>query len=175
MTCIAVKIGKKKIEIAADNQSSWGYNKMPKRDVSDKQTKAVGKLFQINGMTFGCAGSTADIGLLRLFAKTTKPKEMEKDFILEWFLQFRDWAVKKAAIAYNDISIHGIIINEGKVFAFFDFLDCVEVKTFDAVGSGMWLAIGAMECGADVEQAVKVAVKYDLFCGGDVNKLTVQL
>lgn len=175
MTCIAVKIDKRKIEIAGDTQSTWGQHKIPKKDYADKQIRAEGKVFQVNGMTIGCAGSGADIGLLRLYAKTTKPKEMERDFVLDWYIGFRDWAEKKARVPINDISIHGIIINEGKAFTFFDFMDCWEIKDFDAVGSGMFLAIGAMECGATVTEAVKVAIKYDLFCGGEPTKITIQL
>ena len=174
MSVIAVKIKKGIIEIAGDSQTTWGSNKYPKQDTSDKQIKSSGKIFQVNGMTFGCAGSVADIGLLQIFAKTHRPKEMERDSVFEWFIEFKQFALDKAKINFNDISIHGIIILEKKVFCFYDFMEVVEVKDFNAVGSGMWLAIGAMELKADVTEAVNVAIKYDLHCGGEVTKLEIK-
>jgi len=168
MTCIAVKIKGKVIEIAGDTQASWGKNKMPWGVQQDKQTKVNGKLFEVNGMHFGCAGSVSDIGLLQIFCKTHRPKEMNRDDIMEWFIEFKEWLNDKAKVSFNDVNIHGIIASEGKVFTFYDFMEVSEVTDFNAVGSGMWLALGAMENGASVSQAVATAIKYDLNCGGDV-------
>lgn len=175
MTCIAVKIGKKKIEIAGDSQASYGSYKFPRKDYTDKQVKSEGKIFQVNDMTIGCAGTLSHIGMLRVYAKTHKPKEMERDAILDWFIEFREWFNKKTQLLVTDISIHGILINEGKVFTFYDFVDCGEVKEFDSIGSGMFLALGAMDHGANVTDAIKTAIKYDLYCGGEVTKITIDL
>lgn len=175
MTCIAVKIEKKKIEIAGDSQTTWGKNKFPKQDTTDRQVMAAGKIFQVNSMTFGCAGSVAHIGLLQIFAKTNRPKEMERDSVLDWLISFKQFCLDKAKIGFADISVHGIMILDGKVFCFYDFMDVVEVKSFDAVGSGMWLAIGAMELGSNVEKAVSVAVKYDLYCSGEITKIVIPI
>lgn len=173
MSVIAVRITENTIEIAGDSQTSWGNHKLPKQDVSDAQTKAYGKIWQTNGMTFGCAGSCAHIGLLQIFAKTHKPKEMEKDFIMDWFMEFREWLNSKAKIGWNELCLHAIIIDKGRAFTFYDFMDINEIKSFDSVGSGMWLAIGAMEIGANVEDAVRVASKYDKGCGGETTKLSI--
>lgn len=173
MSIIAVKKQGKRFLIAGDSQSTWGRNKYPKTNLSDTQIRAYGKIFQVNGMTIGCAGSVADIGLLQIFCKTHKPKEMNRDYILDWFIEFKEWALDKAKINFNDISIHGIIVADGAAFGFYDFMDVTPVLDFDAVGSGMFLAIGAMELGANPEQAVKVACKYDLYCGGKITKLTI--
>src|SRR5688572_3609341 len=159
MTCIAVKIEGKKIHIAGDSQATWGKNKIPVPDLSDKQIKASGKIFQVNGMTIGCAGSLNHIGFLQMFSKTHKPKEMTKDDIMEWFIEFREWVADKAKINIQDISIHGIIVSNNLVFTFYDFMEVQQVKTFDSVGSGMWLALGALELNASAKEAVKVAIK----------------
>lgn len=174
MTCIAVKIKEKHIEIAGDSQATWGRNKYPNPSYADKTLKAEGKIFQTNGMTIGCAGSVAHIGLLQIYCKTHKPKEMDRDSIIDWFIEFRDWVNIRAKIPATDISIHAILINDGRAFAFYDFMEVSEIKDFEAVGSGMFLAIGAMELGADVEKAIEVAIKYDLFCGGDITKIIVE-
>lgn len=175
MTCIAVRIDKKKIEIAGDAQTTWGGRKYPKEDTTDKQIKSFGKIFQVNGMTIGCAGSVAHMGLLQVFVKTNRPKEMEKDSVLEWLISFKQFCLDKAKIGFADISLHGILILEKRVFSFYDFMEVVDIKTFESIGSGMWLAIGAMELGAGVEEAVGVAIKYDLYCGGDVTKIVIPI
>src|SRR5689334_19616228 len=110
MTIIACRVNKDSIEIASDSQTTWGRNKYPKPDTADKQTFAAGKLFQINGMTLGCAGMLSDIGILQLFAKTHVPKEMERDSVLEWLMEFQEFALDKAKIAYKDLCVHGILI-----------------------------------------------------------------
>lgn len=171
MSIVAVKIDGEKITLAGDTQSSWGVHKLPKADYSDKNVKCFGKIFQVNDMTIGCAGSVADIGLLRLYCKTHRPKEMERDYVLDWFVEFRDWANSKYKVNINDLSIHGILVYNKKAYTFYDFLDVVEVKSCDAVGSGMWLALGAMFTGASAEEAVKAAIRYDMYCGGDVTKI----
>lgn len=173
MSIVAVRKKGKGFEIAGDSQSTWGGNKFSKTNLTDKQMKAYGKIFRVNGLTIGCAGSVADIGLLQMYCKTHKPKEMTRDCILDWFIEFKEWALAKAKVNFNDISVHGIIISSKKAFCFYDFMDVTPVLDFEAVGSGMFLAIGAMELGASAEQAVKVACKYDLYCGGKITKLAV--
>lgn len=37
-----------------------------------------------------------------------------------------------------------------------------------AIGSGAKFALGALEAGADVKQAVEIACKHDLYCSGDI-------
>jgi len=175
MTVIAVRVKKKTIEIAGDSQTTWGDHKMPKKNSSDKQVQSFGKIFQTNGLTLGCAGSVAHIGLLQIFSKTHAPKEMERDSILDWFIEFKEWVLDKAKINFSDILMHGIIIRDGKAFAFYDFMEVSRIYEFDAVGSGMFLAIGALELGATTEQAVNVAIKYDLYCGGSANKITIKI
>jgi ATP-dependent protease HslVU (ClpYQ) peptidase subunit len=173
MTVIACKVSKGFIEIASDSQTTWGQNKYPTRDKSDKHISANGKVFSVNGITVGCAGNCAHIGLFQNFCKTHSPKEMSSDSIIDWIIEFKDWVNDKTKIAFDEISLHGIIVKDGKAFTFFDHLESYEIKDFFAVGSGMFLAIGAMDSGADVTQAVKTAMKYDLFCGGTVNYLKI--
>ena len=173
MSVIAVRISKSKIEIAGDSQTTAGNNKYVKYDTTDKHINAYGKIFQVNNMTFGCAGYVSDIGLLQIFAKTHKPKEMERDFIIDWLIEFKEWANSKAKIGFNDLSFTAFIISDKRVFKIYSWVDAHEVKSFDSLGSGQWLAMGAMEAGASVEDAVKVANKYDLYCSGEIHKLTL--
>lgn len=160
--------------MAGDTQTTWGGHKYPKIEHNDKFLRSAGKIFQVNGMTFGCAGDVAHIGLLQVFCKTTKPKEMHRDSILDWLIAFKQFALDKAKVNFNDISIHGLVAVKGKAYAFYDFMDVNAVTEFTAVGSGMFLAMGAMELGASASEAVKVAIKYDLYCGGVIKKVVIK-
>lgn len=173
MSVIAVRIDNGVIHISGDSQTTWGGHKFPKENYTDKHVTAYGKIFQVNHMTIGCAGSTSDIGLLQIFAKSHAPVEMEREDILIWLIEFKEWANLKAKIGFNDIRIHGIMIRDKRCFCFYDYMDVVEVKQFDAVGSGMWLAIGAMEAGLSSKQAVAIAQKYDLYCGGEITEIII--
>lgn len=175
MTVIAVRKTKKFIELAADGQTSWGGYKYPKADNSDKQVSAQGKIFHYNEITMGCAGSTSHIGLLRLFTKSHQPKDAEVDYVLEWWLEFREWMQKKAQVQPADISLCGIMVFKKRIFSFLAALEVEEIKDFDALGSGMFLAIGAMEVGADAKKAVKIACKYVQGCGGKVTNVFIEL
>lgn len=175
MSIVALRIEKGGvIQMAGDTQTTWGHNKIPKVEHNDNSLKSSGKIFQVNGMTFGCAGNVAHIGMLQIFCKTTKPKEMTRDAILEWLVAYKQYVCDKAKVSFNDVSVHGIIASKGKAFVFYDFMNVEPVNRFAAVGSGMFLAMGAMECGASVTEAVKVAIKYDLYCGGSVKNVVIK-
>jgi len=173
MTVIACKVNKGFIEMASDSQTTWGRNKYPQKDITDMEVKASGKIYKTNGVIMGCSGDNAHIGLMQLFCKTHLPKRMDKDSIMEWFIEFKEWSYTKAKIEFDKLYIQGIIVKDKRVFAFFDHLEIFEIKTFFAVGSGAYIALGAMESGVSVKRAVEVAIKYDLYCGGKVNYIKI--
>lgn len=47
----------------------------------------------------------------------------------------------------------------------------LRTKGFIAIGSGAKVAMAAMEMGATATEAIKIAMKYDLYTGGRVQKL----
>jgi len=176
MTVVAVKVKQKTIEIASDSQVTYGWRMKHKiANYSDKQANTTGKIFETNGMVIGGAGVLAQLGLLRMFSKTHKPKEMDIDSIVDWVQEYKEFMDKKAKIHHNDADLEGIIISENIVFAFNTEFDVYQVTDFGAIGSGRYLALGAMECGAEVDKAVIVASKYDLFCGESVEKIVVDI
>lgn len=173
MTVVACKITQSSIEIAADSQTTWGDQKMPNYHKSQPNVNVNGKLFQINDTVVGCAGQSAHIGMLQMYVRKQLPIEMIKDRVFDWLVEFKQWCNKEAQVKYEDLSIGGIIVKDKKVFWFTDYLEVNEVTDHFAYGSGMFLALGAMELGATPERAVEVAIKYDLYCGGKVTKITI--
>ena len=172
MTCIAIKKTTKGFEIASDSQTTWGRFKQIKKPTSDSQTKSIGKIFEINNITFGCAGDVGNITMLQYYAKTHIPKTADKDSLLEWFIEFKDWLFQKAKVGFNDVGISCIVVVKKRAFVIHDWLSAHEIEEYDAIGSGMFLALGAFEMGATAKQAVRVAIKHDLYCGYEaVSKL----
>ncbi len=168
MTVVACKITEAEIVISADSQTTWGGNKLPTYQKNNSNIKVDGKLFEINGVIIGCAGSCAHVGMLHMFCRKQLPVEMVKDRIFDWLSEFKEWCNKEAQVKYEDLCIGGIIVKDGKAFWFTDYMEVNEITDYFAYGSGMFLALGAMELGASSEKAVEVAIKYDLYCGGDV-------
>jgi len=173
MTCIAIKKTKNGFEIAADSQTTWGSHKQPKKNTTDNETRSSGKIFETNGITFGCAGDVGNITMLQYYSKTHIPKSPDKDFIIDWFIEFKEWLNSRAKVGFNDVGISCIMVMSGNAFVIHDWLSAYQVEDYDAIGSGMFLALGAFEMGATAKQAVKVAIKHDLYCGFEVTSRTI--
>ncbi len=69
--------------------------------------------------------------------------------------------------------LDGILVSpDGTVFIVESDLNPYEMKAdFYVGGSGGELATGAMAAGATPEDAVKIAIKYDISCGGPIQKV----
>ncbi len=165
MTVIACKITKDFIEIASDNQTTFGNLKYESKKRRDQHIEAFGKIIKINEIVLACAGGVREINMLHRFCKTHSPKELEVDELMDWFLEYRDWLIDKTKISLSDISISGFIIKNKKAFAFFDHLEVFEIENFEAIGSGKKFAIGAMAHGSTASEAVEIAMEHDLYCG----------
>lgn len=53
-----------------------------------------------------------------------------------------------------------------------DGMVCETARKFDAAGSGMPYAIGALYAGASAEEAVNIACNLDAFSGGDIKTIS---
>lgn len=168
MSVVAVKLNKDTIEISADNQVSYGGNKLYGED----RGKHPAKIFKTNDIIFGTAGYTSVASMFRLFCETRKPESATELGILNFLSEFDDWGKSKD----NSFKLENnfIIIFENKVFSTSEF-EVNSIESYSAIGSGMFLALGAMYMGADTKKAVDVAKKYDLYCGGDTVSLSIKL
>lgn len=149
-TVIAVRDGKK-IHFASDSQATGGGTPF-----------AVNKVYKIGPYTFAAAGALSDIqATARKVAKAgdTKKKASAERFAkhLSGYGAQYILAVKKGLY---EIGHDGSII---------ELRDQEPV----AIGSGGDFALGALAAGATLEEAVNVAVAFDVFSGGDVVTLSV--
>lgn len=168
MSVVAIRKIKDKIIMAADVQWSWGYKKFA---TTHKEMYAEpAKIWQHNGITVGGAGSVSESMLFRIFTKTHKPASADVPGILDYLVEFCDWAKKKQTDFKLDN--HYLIVFEKKMFQAISY-DVQEITEYNAVGSGMFLALGAMYKGSDPVEAVDVAKTFDLFCGGETDVIEV--
>lgn len=123
----------------------------------------VTKVYRLkDGSLLGLAGDAAYQDILELFNKKgltiRKLANLQIDFSGIWAKQDGTvWTVEVSAPKDKDQDRWTALLFEVK-------------ESFLAIGSGAPYALGAMERGASAEQAVKVAIKYDSACGGDVQK-----
>lgn len=167
MSVIAVRKYHDKIEISGDEQVTCGDMKYNMG--SDKLLYNASKIYEVNGMVIGGVGLASQASLLKIFAKTHKPGDETDKAVMDFMVEFDDWARKRDSgfSLYNDY----LIILETKVFLC-SGISVNEVGEFNAIGSGAYLAIGALYMGANTEKAVEVAKEYSLYCGGKTNTIT---
>lgn len=161
MSVIAARVYPKSIVMAADNQGTWGHNKFA--DAMTKIQVNEVKIWQHNDLTIGGAGSAQEDVLFRVFTKTRKPKSATVEDMIDFMVEFADWMKKRDQ--NSKLENHYLIIFQEKLFSAVE-LDIAEVSEYFSVGSGMFLALGAMYRGASPEEAVEAAKTFDLYCGG---------
>lgn len=166
MSVIAVKKYKNKIVISADQQTTIGYRK----EVDSKEDMYVesNKIFKTNGMIIGVAGSVQEYSFLKIFANNHKPSKPTTEGILEFLIEFQEWSKKKD----KDFKLYNynIFIIEDKIFLSRLFL-VDEIKTYSAIGSGSKYALAAFYLKKEPEDAIRVAMEFDLFCSGKIQTI----
>jgi len=170
MSVVAVRKYKDKIVMASDLQTSWGDSKLV--DAKNQMYLEPAKLWQQNGIVIGSAGHVSTSVLLRVFTKTHKPSGNRVEDIIDFLVEFTDWAKKKDS--NFKLENHFLIIYENKVFQAIEYA-VHEITEYNAVGSGMFLALGAMYKGSDPEEAVDVAKQFDIFCSGKTDVIIIPL
>ena len=159
MTTIVCKDGK----MCSDSQATRG-------DFIDNTDTT--KIFNVKGCLIGISGSLT--GAMKF---------------IEWFEKSLDHTIAQEEFPYVTMSPPEELVNENfhclvlypdnKVFEFFgatvgsDFLEVAE--EYCAVGSGMQYALCAMDAGATPEEAVAVAIKRDVYSGGEVQVFEVEV
>lgn len=165
MSVIVVKKYKDRIEIAADKQSSGTYGGTKNLDTS--------KLTKIDNIIFGSVGYLSHHNLMIQFLATNKLSEVNKQSMLDFIVKFQKYIkeLNSENKLYNDY----IFIVKKKVFFIDSYFTVEEITDNKCIGSGGKFAQVALHYGKSVSDAVRVACKYDLYCGGKINKFKVKL
>ncbi|AUC13674.1 hypothetical protein BTO06_00280 [Tenacibaculum sp. SZ-18] len=174
MTTIAVKRHKDGFKIASDSQITINNQRKWYTDnYSSKNLNSNGKIFRIKGATIGYAGIASHFYLLQMFCDKKLPK-MNKSNIINWCVEYKSFVIEKMNIKPAEVQLSAFLIKDNKCFFISSNLTVYEVEKFDATGSGAFIALAAMEEGASVKRAVKIAIKYDLGSGGKIHSLKVK-
>lgn len=152
MSVIAVLKTKDKIEIASDSMYVSGATKF-----KDK----TGKLNEINNMILGTVG-TAEFGtMFRIFAQTHQPREATEFGMMDYIVDYYDWAYKKTNARVIDNEL--IIVYKDKAFRL-ENLYVQEIDRFSAIGYGGDFALAALALNHTVSEAVQVACELCIWC-----------
>ena len=170
MTVIAVRKYLKKIILSCDSQTSWGDSKLT--DSKTQLYSNCSKIWENENVVVGSAGTVKGATFFKIFTKSRKPSQSDSEGIIDYIVDFVEWAKKKQSdfILEN----HFIIIFDKKVYQCVGY-DVQEVPEYNAIGSGMFLALGAMYKGSDPIEAVEVAKQFDLYCNGKTDTIEVEL
>jgi ATP-dependent protease HslVU (ClpYQ) peptidase subunit len=149
MTTIAYKDG----VLACD--SAWS-----------EDSRIIGLITKIKrldtGVLYGAAGAGDDRALLTLLQKVREPDDLPSCDDL--------WNI------HSDISALVVFPDQSVYLVYTGSEDCGVMPLGEpaAVGSGKWLAIGAMEAGKSAVDAVKIACKRDCHSKGPVHSLALK-
>jgi hypothetical protein len=131
--------------IVATLDSIWADRK-----VSGGPMYKTTKIQKINGSLYGGAGTLEQI--LKMFLWFSNP-----DMKPEWKFE-PEFSILQVSVA-------------GGIFYWGSEMIAVPISLpFYSVGSGSEFAIGALECGAPPDQAIKIAAKYDPYTGTEVQR-----
>jgi len=168
MSVVAVKKYKNRIVLGCDSQiSTNGGNKLL---VDDKNIEFC-KIIKTNGLIIGLVGIPTDMSYMRMYAKTHKPKSTREEDMLEWFVEYVEWCRKKDK-DYSPSKSRFIAIYRKEVYMIDGDFEIRKIKDYYAMGSGGFLALGALFYDKTIKQAIRVAKEFDLYCGGETKIIT---
>ena len=160
MTVVAARKYKDKIVIGADTQMTWG-----------QATDQSGKLHRVSAdWVIGGAGCAYENQLMRIFAKSHRPKSSIEDDVLAFFVEFHKWAREQQ----NDFKPDNwfLFAFEGALISITHTL-AITYHEYWAVGSGWEYARTALHLGHDVRSAIKVACELTIYCGEPIDLIEV--
>lgn len=127
------------------------------------------KIYEVGGCLVGISGNAISA----------------KKFV-EWFSEMAEHSVAQESFPFVNITLPEKLVEEdfhalvaypdNTLYEFFgcdNIIECAE--EYAAVGSGMQYALCAMDSGASSEDAVAVAIKRDVYSGGDIQKFTLKV
>lgn len=171
MTAIAAKFSKdrKVIVLGSDSQTTWGETKYSKSET----TEIKSKILKIeSNYAVACSGKCVEIGLFQRYCQRTKPKAANEDAIFDFMVDFHKWVIDRDK-DFKFCSQY-IMAYKGHIFTIIYGWEVHEHKKYVTGGSGKQCVGVAFSMGADVQKAIEMAIKHDLYCGGDVNLIEVE-
>lgn len=163
MTVIVAKREKGKIVLASDNQVTWWEMKLDYTSENSVQAK----IYKIsNEFAVLCSGRVQEISIFQRYCERSKPKSANENDVFDFMCEFRDFCMKHmTTFSFNS---HYIIVFKDKIFDVIRWFEVAERKNHATGGSGLFCANVAIAMWADAIKAVKMAIQFELYCGGEI-------
>lgn len=174
------------ISVASDTQASFGETTVP-----IKNHKAH-KIRRFNTSIIGKCGWALYENILDDYLDKKNPPLTDQKQIFKFFREFwKDLHLRYAFVndqcdddersPFGDLDASFIIAHDGGIFNISANMNITEFKEYYAIGSGADFALGALYSLYDsdlnaaelAKKAVQTAMAFDLFCGGDIESLTI--
>lgn len=174
MTTIAARLLDGAVELAWDDQTTWGSERI----ISDA------KVFTVPGVgVFGLSGAANSADIIEEALKVKRKKEWgDRQFMLLGVVPaMRTLLREHGVLTVGDGSVEKwecsgiVVVGETCGYLATDFCFLGTREKMWAVGSGSDYAKGAMAMGADVRKAVEVASLFDVNTGRGIETMTVKL
>ena len=111
--------------------------------------------------------------LFKRFCLRTKPKGSTENDIFDFMVDFQDWL--KNRIKDFVFKSQYIIAFQGKIFSVNYGFGINEHEKWATGGSGMQCIGVAFSMGADVKEGIEMAIRHDLYCGGEITIIEVSV
>ena len=165
MSVIAVRKYKDRIEIASDSQMTSGYEK----DLN------ANKIVQVKDILIASAGSYPTFKLVCFFYEHVYTEKINaiKD-VVSFFIAYTKYCNENKIDKRTHNENIFFLISNYKIFQFHSFDVCI-VKNYAVFGTGGRNAIAGLDMGLSPKEAVKLAIKHDLYCGGAVKNKVIKI
>ena len=165
MTTIAVKRDESGIRIAADRQVTQGT-------YSESTTE---KVFARKGITFCGAGDLRALDIVQYAMKIPQFRDIDYRNANKWLVKHLVPALRKA-FSDEEVDLHLLVITPDNTVRYIcsDFSLTGLNQSAWALGSGTKFALGALAAGASAVEAVKVAARFDVYTGADIDEWLVE-
>lgn len=170
MTIIVAKKEKNKIHLASDNQTTWGDSKLETKNENTNRSK-VEKIS--DDFWIWCSWSVQEITIFHRFCQRTKPKWDTENDIFDFMCEFKDFCEKR--IKNFEFNSMYIIVYKWKIFTANWWYNIQEKVKYATAGSWMFCASVAIDMWASAKEAVAMAIKHDLYCGGEVHEIEIEI
>ena len=165
MTTIAVKRDESGIRIAADRQVTQGT-------YSESTTE---KVFARKGITFCGAGHLRALDIVQYAIKIPQFRDIDYRNPNKWLVKRLVPALRKA-FSDEEVELDLLVITPDNTVRYigsgFSLTGLHQSQW--ALGSGTKFALGAMAVGASAVQAVRVAARFDVYTGADIDEWLVE-
>ena len=156
MTTIAIDHN---LNLAADSQATEGNVRLQ---------SPVQKLFKVGNETSGFY----HVGIAGRYAEALCFVNYLEDTLERSRLQESTFIAIPEAIAEDFENFNAIVVTpDHEVFVYEGSRFFVPASAPYAIGTGADFALSAMACGKNATEAVEVAIKFDVFSGGDIEEL----